>query len=283
MDLKKALNSSEQLLLLRERGLKFEAVELSETFLRDNNYYRLNYYFKKCREGLETFTTVCHFEEIIDIYEFDKWMRISLLSILEPIEIKIRSNIAYNLGLKYGPGCFYNKGLFDLYFYTKIESAFAAELDKNRNLSFVIHHLNNYDGKFPIWVIVELFTFGQLSKFYSALQSEDKEMLSTDLYNLDSKYLKNWLHALSLLRNICAHYGPLYRKEFVSPPLLGNLFGPNVGKNNSLFGMLLVIKRLSDTDRWELFIQQLSDFNEKQNSVSLSDYGFPLNWKTILM
>ena len=48
----------------------------------------------------------------------------------------------------------------------------------NKHLPFVKHHIEKYDGKFPIWVAVELFSFGQLSYLYSIMKSKDKKSVA---------------------------------------------------------------------------------------------------------
>lgn len=52
------------------------------------------------------------FSQIVNIYENDKWFCSELLLLLEPIEIKIRTQIAYFLGLTYGPDVFYNEKIY---------------------------------------------------------------------------------------------------------------------------------------------------------------------------
>lgn len=40
----------------------------------------------------------------------------------------------------------------------------------------VRHHMNKYDGHFPIWVIIEYFSLGTLSYFYRGMKNNDKHL-----------------------------------------------------------------------------------------------------------
>ena len=57
----------------------------------------------------------------------------------------------------------------------KFEQNIDREIENNKKVLFVKHHIDNYDGQFPLWVISELFTFGMLSYFYNDLITADKK------------------------------------------------------------------------------------------------------------
>ena len=76
--------------------------------------------------------------------------------------------------------------------------------------------MKKYDGHFPLWVAVELFSFGMLSRFYSDMKTEDKKQLARRLYGTVPKNVSSWLRCCTDLRNICAHYGRLYYRIFSS-------------------------------------------------------------------
>ena len=64
----------------------------------------------------------------------------------------------------------------------KFRSNIAREISSNKRSAFVKHHNVQYGGHFPVWVIVELFTFGMLSRFYSDLKIADRKKLEKELY-----------------------------------------------------------------------------------------------------
>ena len=66
---------------------------------------------------------------------------------------------------------------------------------------FVKHHIEQYNGIFPIWVISELFTFGVLSRFYADMPLEDQKYLAKSEYCTTPGNIRSWLRCCSDLRN----------------------------------------------------------------------------------
>ncbi len=100
----------DQLALLKERGLIVENDEAALDYLERVGYYRLSGYFYPFREleitlqgGLSyqrnnRFIEGSRFEEVVQLYVFDKRLRLLALDALERIELAIRVDIAYLLG-----------------------------------------------------------------------------------------------------------------------------------------------------------------------------------------
>ena len=61
----------------------------------------------------------------------------------------------------------------------------CTEIKRNYREPFVIHHKEKYNGKFPIWAVIELISFGALSRMYSNLKREDQRIVSRELLGLD--------------------------------------------------------------------------------------------------
>ena len=98
-------------------------------------------------------------------------------------------------------------------YYRQFISNFERAINDNKNEVFVKYHEENHDSEFPIWVAVELFSFGALSKFHKILERDlQEEICKQYYYEIPSKYLSNWMRALSILRNTCAHRARLYNR-----------------------------------------------------------------------
>jgi abortive infection bacteriophage resistance protein len=280
MSIKPALSVIDQLKLLQQRGMLVEDTSAAGDFLLRNNYYRLNIYFHKFMSADNCFQAGTKFEDIATVYYYDRWLRNRLLTLLEPIEIHIKTRIAYHLSRNYGSDCFYQKRCF------KNEKKYldiVADFDKERGRNFqdpvVIHHEAAYQGVFPIWVIVEFLSFNSISSLYYCLHEQDKKEIAKQSYGMNENYLTQWLHTLGVLRNICAHYGYLYQREFSVRPRLFREFGWGPNINGSLFAMCLVLKYLSEKHSWEKFIKPF----QEHTIVPLVNYGFPANWKRYLL
>ena len=83
---------------------------------------------------------------------------------------------------------------------------------------FVPHFLEQYENHMPIWVAIEIWDLGMLSRFYGGMQREDQKQIA-QLFGLsDGHILANWLAHINLLRNIAAHHGRLWNRKLVITP-----------------------------------------------------------------
>jgi abortive infection bacteriophage resistance protein len=282
MSLKPALSIKDQLALLQHRGMIIDNESAAVAFFSCNQYYRLNIYFHKLMDTPDHFREGTRFSQVMAIYANDSWLRNKILTLLEPIEIKTRTQISHYLGISYGPDAFYHKGIYKV---ETIQQAildnFSKETFRNKSDLVIIHHSDKYGGIYPIWVIVEFLSFNTISKYYSNLQAKDKKNIAENAFGLNDYLLGQWLHVLSVFRNTCAHYGYLYHREYPLRPIMAKSFGWDVAKNNNLFALFLVMRRLSDGMLWHEFIQKISEKETTAPSFHLKDYGFPLDWSTI--
>lgn len=168
--------------------------------------------------------------------------------------------------------------------HASVIESFKKERDHQRNAPFVNHHMNKYEGHFPIWVAVELFTFGNLSSLYSIMGAEDRKEIAK-LYNTESKHLGSWILALVEIRIICAHYSRLYNMPLKQTPYLYAEYRQyKSGMRNEVFPALIAVKRMLNSDvRWVNFENQLEVLmDEYKDVVILSFMGFPKEWKKVL-
>jgi len=56
-------------------------------------------------------------------------------------------------------------------------------------------------GDLPIYALVEVFSFGTLSKFYKNMKNEDKKTVAKS-FGIGYTYFESWLESISYVRNI---------------------------------------------------------------------------------
>ena len=228
MELKPALNYKDQIKKLRvDHNLSITDDTFAKEILKKVNYYRLPGYGIGLRkfDNKEHYKDSISIEHLFNLYCFDSQFKNNLIRTIEQIEIELRTQIAYHLSLKYGADVLMHENNF-IYkanrkgrtIYSIIIENLNNEVDRQRNKPFVKHHLEKYGGNFPIWVSVELMSFGNLSSLFSILKDEDQKEISNH-YNTDPKYLKNWILCLVEVRNICAHYTRLYNMPLKETPV----------------------------------------------------------------
>ena len=142
------------------------------------------------------------------------------------------------------------------------------------------------EAKLPIWVATELFTMGMISLFFADLKITDKKIIANE-FNTDYVHLESWLHCLTVLRNICAHYGRLYNVNYHQNPKLPRIYANYADANErSLFKQLYMLKMLyvNFPNEWnDLFIYPFTDLVVKnKNWLDSKIIRLPINWECVL-
>lgn len=158
------------------------------------------------------------------------------------------------------------------------------EIGRNSKAPFVRNFRENYEGgNLPIYALVEVFSFGTLSKFYKNLHNKDKKAIAAT-FGVGYTYFESWLESISYVRNICAHYGRLYNAKLSKTPILYKEYKEAGIGNNRIYGVLLCLKHLLKRDmHWDIFVDKIELLFDKYESVDVSTMGFPQNWKEQLI
>lgn len=240
MDVKPFFSYEQQIEELQHKGIILDYIDCLN-FLKKVNYYRFSAYllpYKGKTLGLE-------FSRIKKIYEFDSKLRVLVIPIIiEIIEAKFRSRLAYLFSEKYGAEGYLDSDNFS----TKhSHEVFLSQIEKcindNRQSVVIKHHKEKYEGHYPLWVIIEFFTMGMLSYFYSDMKRGDKKHLVKEMgFSRSDQEIESWLRCLTILRNKCAHYSRLYYSVFPSIPMFKE--GLDKERERTLYPQLLMLKYL---------------------------------------
>ena len=281
--LKEPATYCQQIAKLREHGCTVSDDAFCKEVLSRVGYYRLSAYFQTFWLQ-DSFMPETNFNKIYKLYEFDRQLRRFLFSILEELEVYLRVKLSYYHSHRYGSDGYMNPSNFN---YRHNHRDFSMRLNDlikgNNKLPFVNHHINKYGSKFPLWVIVELFTFGMLSYFYAEMLTPDQKKLAHNVFKASVSETKSWLYCCTNLRNICAHSRRLYNSVFSVIP--ANI--PHIDKfsERKLFAAVMAVRALyPNTDKWnnELLPNLATLFKEYSDVISLKFIGFPTDWKTIM-
>ncbi len=283
--LKKPTSYSQQIQLLRQRSILISDPAECELFLSRVNYYLLSGYIlpfidtahDRCRVPVP-------FETIQGIYNFDMELRNLLALNIERIEIYIRTQILHFHSHAYGAMGYmdplnYNLKHNHAAFVNHIQSC----INENSKSPAIKHHIQNYGGNFPLWVIMNYFSLGMLSHFYTDLKNPDKAFLAKSMYDANYQMLSSWLHCLTDLRNRCAHYSRLYYWKFPALPVMKDL---PIIPDRTLFTQIYILKTMHpDADEYHnrLFIPLEALINKYCSYINLNHIGFADNWKPLLV
>lgn len=280
-----AMSIDEQVENLKSLGLIINNEEYAKDFLNDVSYFRL---VKAYNLGLKNknsdYSDNITFEQLVELYLFNANFRQLLFAQIERIEVNLRCRIANYFSCTYGVlGYEYADNFADHEYHKEFLDYINEELDRNRKSPFVKNFQNNYvDKKLPLYALIELFSFGTLSKFFKNMKNADKKAVAT-LYGVGYTYLQSWFEHIAFVRNICAHYGRLYNVNLAKTPVLYKEYDEQNISNNRVYATLLCLMRLIPNDRhWYEFVDAISLLLDKYPHVNIKLMGFPDNWDKLL-
>lgn len=273
----------EQVDLLKTRGLIINDSEKALQNISRINYYRLSSYFVPFQINRNLFKPETSIEEIFELYKFDKKIRSLIFGALEIVEITLRTKIAYHFSHKYGPFAYsdpqyFSKGFKHFDWYTKLEESIQISRE-----DFIKKFFKEYDEEknLPLWIAIEIMSFGQLSFLFRGLERTDSNNISKDCFGIDEKILSSWIHTLVYIRNLCAHHSRIWNRTLAIKPKVPNKLAEWKGISNSkIFCLFLIFKKLIILPgEWENFKNDLLQLLEEHNDIDMKRMGFPVDWK----
>lgn len=298
----------EQIELLKGRQLKIKDINLALKILENNNYYYLINGYKNLfidfSSNTEKYLEGTTIEEIYDLYEFDRKIRIIFLEYILLIERKIDTYIAYEFSKEHGYKDYLIPDNFD---YNKKNKKIVDKLLKDINLEIlhqyknsnkmIKHYIDTYNY-IPLWVLIRILSFGKVSKFYSIMKQKEKNKISRK-FNIKSEILKIYLTNLGEIRNICAHDEKLYdislrfkisSNNYHSILKIEKLKGNYKSGVQDLFSVVLILKIMLEKEQFNQFykslINNIQELKKKINNIAfikvLDKMGFPKNYKKLL-
>ena len=285
----------EQIDILTQRGLYVADRQEAILSLSSINYYRLRgYYNKLTQNDSDNFIPGTSLSQIITFHQFDSKLRKILLGLLLDIEITARARIAYVLAHQWGPLGYENKDKYTGCDPTNLDKLLESihEDIRRSNERFIVTYNEKYKGQFPIWVTVEVMSFGDLSKLYGLLPPDIRQDIANYYGKIDQTLLVNWLLAASVLRNVCAHNSRLYDRTFAIRVTIENNLQKHLQEslnngftvyNNTLFAYLLALRRISTQGSWNTLYDEINRlFDEYYGQIEIIKLGFPFQWKKLL-
>ncbi len=294
---KLALDVPAQLKQWRGRGLIVVDESRAQHYLAVVGYYRLSAYSLPFQLGNPEhhFITDTSFDDILDLYAFDRELRLLVLDAIERIEVSMRSGIGNYMATKYGAHWYLNESHFVSSYDHK---ALLADIElhcKRKKELFVKHYAVKYSSPRlpPSWVVMELLTFGQLSMIYDRMANASDQKAIARLFGTQAELLRSWLQTLSYMRNVCAHHSRLWNRELGNAPKVPKkspsswikwpieVSDDNIRPHVRLYLVLVVIEFLLQSINPESsWHQRLFELMRKYNRVSKAHMGMPEEWST---
>ena len=290
--------------VLKDRGMRWDVEELARRWLSTVGYYRLSAYWLPMEEAPESgavrskvFIDGARFEKVIDTYVFDRKLRLLVMEALERVEISVRSRWTNRLSLEGGAHAHLTLNLFNS---SQKQIPYIQELHESFTKSaeeFVKHYRNKYKSPDlpPLWVCTELMTMGQLSRWVDSTQDTTlKKKLAQDIGLPSAGTLSGALHALSFVRNVCAHHHRLWNRRFVKRmPFIREFESDmlceelkegekksNVPDNRIYNCLVVLIKLLKHQSMDTTFPHRLCEIIATRSDDERTAMGVPSDWRS---
>lgn len=301
---KKPLTFQEQAQIWIDRGLQVHDPLRAQSYLSHISYYRFSAYcipFQSVKDRFDTNTT---FEDILSLYMFDRELRLLILDAIERIEIGLRTQIIYQLANQHGSHWHDNPNLFVkpsrnrngkmINPFQNFQELLTKEYNSTDPEVFIKHYFDNYHTppNPPSWMALELVTIGGLSRLYSNLLNDADKKLIAKNYNLPFFVFESWFHAITHLRNLCAHHCRIWNRDYrITPKLLHkpkyNWVDKSFDINNRTFYYLNILKYfLNSINPDNSFKTKLESLFLKYPTIAIKFLGIPtdadanlMNWK----
>lgn len=283
--LQEALSIDKQVENLIKKGLLIEDKNKASEILNAISYYRLikAYSLEFKKKNTDYFPGI-RFEDIVYLYKFNSEFSHLIFTIIEKVEVILRCRISNYFSLKYGVLGYENKDNFESEsYFNDFMDDIGIELERNAKSPFVKNFKENYkDGKLPFYALIELFSFGLLSKFYKNMLSEDKKVIAKS-FNVPYTFLESWIESLSFVRNACAHYGRIYNERLPKKPKLYEEDKIEGSENDRVFIAIKCMSRLVKHDEeWDKFKEEVLKLFKKYKKINIKLLGFPESWQTYI-
>lgn len=288
---KRPKNIQEQIELLKSRNMIFRDESQAFHLLSNISYYRLKGYWWEMQVDKisHQFANGSYFEDVIELYNFDRRFRLIMFNAIERIEIALRTKMIYHLSLGYGSEWYLNSSLFpNKRYFSDFQGKIHAELTESSE-EFVVQHYKKHPGENPeAWKALEVITLGTLSKLHRNLdhQLPEKNAIAKEFGLFNQKHLSSWLITITLIRNIIAHHGRLWNRVIINKYDWPNKtpkqildYIPNNHQRRKIFPILSAILYLNNFISIEHHIRtKLLKLFEEFNQIPLYKMGFPKGW-----
>lgn len=285
---------SEQVDKLKAHGLDIPDPDKAEFYLSQLNYYRFAAYCLPFEQDHAThkFRMGTRFDDVLNLYVFDRELRLLVLDAIERFEVSLRTQMAYHLSHIHdtahphlSPEIFFNPVT-----YGGSIGKLAQDV-RNSKEEFIKHLTRKYEELLPpVWAVVELMTMGQLSRWYANIRARSDRQAIAQSYGVDEIILTSFCQHLTTVRNHSAHHARLWNRDFTvtmtlpkkgRDELVNGVYHlpDNDRRKRKLYNALVMLAHLMDVinpgHHWKPRLIQLIEIH----NIDTRRMGFPAGWQ----
>ena len=288
---KNALDYSQILSQLKNRGLQFRNEGQAIKELSDISYFRIANYLRyfEIDNISHLYKPDTYFEDALYIYYFDKKLRSLLFTAIQSIEVSLRSKVIHHVALSHGPFWFTDANLCaNKAMFTDNLNTIKREVQRSKE-DFIQEHFRKYTSPDvpPVWKTLEVTSFGTLSKLLCNLSDNHVKKQIARQYNLPQhQVLESWVKSIVILRNHLAHHARVWNRRFPQMPqitsvrLRGAWIDTSKIRSNKLYAQLCCLAYLQDSIHPDNdFRPQIKKLLNEYSHINPHSMGFPADWE----
>ena len=296
---KQILTIAQQIKSYTDAGMNVGSYDDLETALKTIGFYRLRgYSFQLYDNYTKQYVNGTKFEDVLQLYHFDQKLSDLLFSMISKIEVALRVRLVEALLIHQEALILQDPSVFDdKKNYWSNMSTIASEIARSNDV-FIKHNFDKHNGDIPVWAVVEVLSFGTLSKIiknlktgsgsaYSILANNYKYVSRKgNLVSPSKKTFTSWVKSVAVLRNMCAHNSRIYNRTIHTTPEILDVdkIVPSPS-HNGLYQVLLAMKYLRASDEeWIVFVRELDNLLQENVSViNPAAMNLPKDWSNHLV
>ena len=221
------------------------------------------------------------FEKILRLYSFDRRLRLLSMDALERIEVAFRTVIVNCLSEKCGafwlenPDCFHDKNKRNTQ--ASMLEEIRKQIEQQKTAPSLEHYYQTYSAPEipPAWIVFEILSFGCVSRIYENLKRPYRKAVA-EKFGIEESILQSWLHALSVLRNSCAHHSRIWNRKYPFKIKKANTFLElDTAERFYCFALIIdiLLNRIVQTPTWTQRLKEtINEFSDVVNPIQM---GFP--------
>jgi abortive infection bacteriophage resistance protein len=284
---KPARSLDDQVALLRGRGMTIADPEKAKHYLKFISYYRLSAYSRHYLDPTdangERFLSGCTFDQVLELYIFDRKLRVLLTDALERIEVAVKASLVLHVSMAKGPFWFTDPANFDRGRHESIleEIEKACGGIRGGQHLFITHFRSKYSENLPpSWMISETLSFGVVSRIVDWMKGVLQSTIAAD-FKVNRTIMVSWLHALAYARNMCAHHCIVWNRHFTIVPVLPEKYPnwPTLDQKRLYITCAIIqhfMKVIADESIWS---ERLRGLMSGRPGIPLAPMGFPDDWE----
>ena len=219
------LSAEEQISRLRQRGMVIDDEAYARRCLSNVSYSRLKGYWipseDRASGKASKFSSDSRFEDVFDLYIFDRTLRLIVMDAIEWVEVALRTKWIDHMGINYGEFGYMDreryKGDMDMeeaeMSYNELKKSLISVFKRSPDADAISYRKNKLNRREPpIWMAAEAMNLGLLIKFINGLKRRDRAAIAKQ-FDLAESMLISMIRNIHRARNICCHHGRLWSRN----------------------------------------------------------------------